>query len=73
MNKEKAEELLKDYIKPNGDLFGYTPYVWWELGSTVVTLGDELSGEDIFSIDLLKAIIWWVDNSSIPPAAQTSD
>jgi hypothetical protein len=71
MNKEKAEELLKDYIEPDGALSGYTPYIWWEPGDQIVTLGCDQPDEDIFEIDLLEAIVWWIHNTPTPPLVNT--
>jgi len=65
MNEEKAREILKPYIKPNNALSGNGPktyprsYISWSPHETATLIGGYQSS---FTVDQLKAIVWWMEN-----------
>ena len=58
MNKEKAKEVLKDCIQPDGGLFCLVHYLSWRPGEDNVTIDCDLGLEE------LEAIVWWMRNSA---------
>jgi hypothetical protein len=57
MNEQKAKELLKDHITPNGGLRRNDErYISWQPKESAVTVDGE------FTTDELEAIIWWMQN-----------
>ncbi len=63
MNKEKAQEILKEYILPDGGLFCLGHYLSWRPGD------DEITLDCGFSADELEAIVWWMRHSTTPKDA----
>ena len=57
MNKEKAQEILEEYIQSNGGLFCLSHYLSWAPGDKEIILDCE------FDADELEAIVWWMRNS----------
>lgn len=64
MNKEKAQEILKDYIQPDGSLFCLGHYLSWSPSDKTITLDCEFDAEE------LEAFIWWMRNSANNPDEQ---
>ena len=58
MNEEKAKEILKSYIQPDGGLYCLGHYMDWPPGDKEITLDCR------FELEELEAIAWWVRNSS---------
>ena len=54
MTEERAREILKMYIQPNGGLYCCGHYLSWNPGDPRITLDDE------FEADELDAIIFWM-------------
>lgn len=61
MNKEKAQEILKEYIQPDGGLYRLGHYMAWSHGEKKITLDCQ------FDADELEAIVWWMRESSNDP------
>ena len=58
MNREKAQEILKEYIQPDGGLYCLGHYLAWTPGEKAITLDCQ------FGADELEAIVWWMRESS---------
>ena len=58
MNKEKAQEILKEYIQPDGGLSCLGHYLSYSPGDDSITL------DCSFGIEELEAIVWWMRNSA---------
>ena len=56
MNEERAREILKRHIRPNGGLGSCERYLSWEPGDMTITL------DDFFTPEELEAIVWWMRN-----------
>lgn len=56
MNKEKALEILKDCIKPNGGLYHLGWYMAWNIDDKDITLDGD------FTLDELKAVVWYMEH-----------
>lgn len=57
MTKEKATEILKDYLQPDGGLYCLSHYLAWSPGDKLITLDCRFEAEE------LAAIAWWMCNS----------
>ena len=59
MNEKIARDILGNIITDKGDLYSLGHYVCWNLGDDTIKLDDE------FTINELKAIVWWIDHKTI--------
>jgi hypothetical protein len=57
MNEERAREILKNHIRPNGGLRPDNRYISWQPGEITITL------DDYYTADELEAIAWWMRNN----------
>jgi hypothetical protein len=64
MNREKAQEILKEYIQPDGGLYCLGHYLAWTPGDKEITLDCK------FEVAELEAIVWWMRESSNDEARQ---
>ena len=60
MNEEQARKILGDTIQKNEDLFNPGHYICWEKNN--VLRNDAITLDDRFTVEELKAIIWWMEN-----------
>lgn len=57
MDESKAREILGDWIKADGHLYGLGAYLsWHSLSANRATLDGD------FTADELEAIAWWMKN-----------
>ena len=57
MTKEKAREILGDYIQEDGGLHSLGHYMAWTVGDKSICLDCH------FDIEELEAIVWWMKNA----------
>ncbi len=54
MNKEKAQEILKEYITKSGGISNLSNYAWYMKGDNHITLDGSFTGEE------LEAMAYWI-------------
>jgi len=58
MNADKAQQILRSTIQPDGSLYCLGSYISWSPTDAEVVLDSR------FTIEELEAIIWWIRNNS---------
>lgn len=58
MDEAEARKVLGEYVQSDGHLYSLGAYLYWGIGENDATLDGH------FSLDTLKAIVWWMENST---------